>query len=94
MKDVRNLFRLKKEIDDTIIKKKKRSFQILEAIKDRIIRDNKNSYKPVRIGNFCNNHIEYESNSDRNKLLAVEKYLNKIRPCLKYILNNLKIPDT
>ena len=34
-------------------------------------------YKLVRIGNFwSNNYVEYESNSDRNKTLSVEKYLN------------------
>ena len=35
-----------------------------------------------------------KSNSDRNKTLSVEKYLNKIRPYLKNIINNLKISDT
>ena len=33
---------------------------------------------------------EYKSNSDKNKTLSVEEYLNKIRPYLKYIINNLK----
>ena len=33
----------------------------------------------------------YESNSERNKTLPVEEYLNKIRPYLKDIINNLKI---
>ena len=60
IKDIKNLFRLKKEN---------------EAIKYRVIRDIKNLleheredyYKPVRIGNFwSNNYIEYESKSDRN----------------------------
>ena len=47
-----------------------------KAIKDRILRDIKNLYehekeekyyKPVRVSNFwSNNHIEYESKSDRN----------------------------
>ena len=37
---------------------------------------------------------ELKSNSDRNKTLSVEKYLNKIRPYLKNIINNLKISDT
>ena len=52
-------------------------------------------YKPVRVSNFwSNNYIEHESNSDRNKTLSVEEYLNKIRPYLKDILNNLKKSDT
>ena len=35
-----------------------------------------------------------KSNSDRNKTLSVEEYLNKIRPYLKDIINNLKKPET
>ena len=56
IKSIRNLFKLKKEN---------------EAIKDRIIRDirtvleqqeEKDYYKPIRVGNFCNdNDVEYES---------------------------------
>ena len=89
IKDIRNLFRLEKET---------------KAIKDRILRDIKNLfeheeeenyYKPVRVSNFwSNNYIEYESNGDRNKTLSVEEYLNKIRPYLKDIINNLKKSDT
>ena len=61
IKDKRYLFRKEKET---------------KAIKDRILRDIKNLYehekeekyyKPVRVSNFwSNNHIEYESNSERN----------------------------
>ena len=86
---IRNIFRLEKET---------------KAIKDRILRDIKNLseheeeenyYKPIRKGNFCsNNYIEYESNGDRNKTLLVEEFLNKIRPPLKDIINNLKNSDT
>ena len=43
---------------------------------------------------MSNNYIEYESKGDRNKTLSVEKYLNKTRPYLKDIINNLKKPDT
>ena len=51
-----------------------------------------NYYKPVRVSNlWSNNYIEYESKGDRNKTLPVEEYLNKIRPYLKDIINNLKI---
>ena len=70
-----------------------------KAIKDRILRDFKNLfeqegkenyYKPVRVGNiWSNNYIEYESNGDRNKT-SVEEYLNKIKPYLRDIINNLK----
>ena len=43
---------------------------------------------------MSNNHIEYESNGDRNKTLSIEEYLNKVRPYLKLIINNLKKSDT
>ena len=68
--NIGNLFRLKKEN---------------EAIKDKIVRDirnlfvyeEKDYYQPLRLYNFwTNNYIEYESNSDRNKTLTVEKYVN------------------
>ena len=60
IKDMKNLFRLKKES---------------EAIIGRIIRDMRNllepeedCYKLVRVGNFwINNYFEYESNGDRKK---------------------------
>ena len=84
---MRNLFRRKKEN---------------EANENRIIRyhelfevEEKEYYKPVKVGNFwSNNYIEYESKGDRNKIVSVEEYLNKIRPYLKDMINNLKKPDT
>ena len=65
--NIGNLFRLKKEN---------------ESIKDRDIRnlfeyEEKDHYRPLILYNFWrNNYIEYESNSDRNKTLTVEKYVN------------------
>ena len=51
-------------------------------------------YKPVKVGNFwSNNYIEYESNADRNKMLSIEEYLNKIRLYLRDIINDLKRHD-
>ena len=59
IKNIRKLFRLKKEN---------------EAIKNRVIRDIRNFFeheeedyfKPVRVGNFWSNkYIEYESTGDR-----------------------------
>ena len=38
--------------------------------------------------------MEYESNDDKKKPLSVQEYLNKIRPYLKEIINNLKKSDT
>ena len=34
------------------------------------------------------------SNCDRNKKLSVEEYLDKIRPYLKNIINDIKNPDS
>ena len=54
-----------------------------------------NYYKPVRVSNiWSNNYIEYESKGDRNKTQSVEEDLNKIRPYLRDIINNLKKSDT
>ena len=51
-------------------------------------------YIQVRVGNICsNNYIEYESNGDRHKTLSIEEYLNKIRPNLKGVINDLKKCD-
>ena len=107
IKDIRNLFRLSKELNYTEIKDVRSLFRLeeeLKAIKDRILRDIKNllgheerenCYKLARVINFwSNNYIEYESDDGRNKTLSVEEYLNKIRPYLKGIINNLKISDT
>ena len=38
-------------------------------------------------------YIEYASNSDRNKT-SVEEYLNKFRPYLKNIRNDIRNSDT
>ena len=108
IKDIINLFRLNKELNCTAIRDIRNQFRRekeTKAIKDRILRDIKNLfghekeeenyYKPVRVNNsWSNNYIEYESNVDRNKTLSVEEYLNKIRPYLKDIINNLKKSDT
>ena len=56
IKDIRNLFTLKKEQNYT-------------AVKD---------------------YIECKRYGDKNRTLSVEKYLNKIRPYLKGIINNFK----
>ena len=54
-----------------------------------------NYHKPVKVSNFwSNNYIGYESNGNRNKVLSVEEYCDKIRPYLKDTINNLKKSDT
>ena len=53
-----------------------------ESIKDRDIRnlfeyEDKDYYQQLILYNFwTNNDIEYESNSDRNKTLTVERHVN------------------
>ena len=85
IKDLRNLFRLKNELNYTANKDIRNLFRLkkeTKAIKDKILRGIKNFfehedkdeyyYKAVRVSNFwSNNYIEYESNGDRNKTLSV-----------------------
>ena len=108
IKDVRNLFRLEKneEIKDRILRDIRNLFRLdkeNKAIKELILRDfrniheneEENYYKPVRVNNFWStNYIEYERNSDRNKILSLEECLNKIRSYLKDIIKKLKKSDT
>ena len=42
---------------------------------------------------FSNNYIKYESNSDENKILSIEKYLEEIESYLKDIIHDLKKSD-
>ena len=98
IKDIRNLFRLKKGLNYTAIKDIRNFFRKekeTKASKDRILRniknffeheeEDENYYKPTRVSKFwSNSYIEYESNGDRNKKLSVEEYLIKLEPYLKY----------
>ena len=67
IKDIRNLFRLEKEINYTAIKDKRNIFRLekeAKAVKDRIFRviknlfehgkEEENYYKPVRVTTFWN----------------------------------------
>ena len=57
-------------------------------------KEEENYYKPVRVNNFwSNNYIEYKSNGDKNRILSVEEYLDKIRLYLRDIINDLKQSD-
>ena len=79
IKDLRNLFGLKIEIDDIEVKDIKiflfRLRKENKAIKDQIVIDIRNLfeyerayYKLLRVGNFwSNNYIENESNGDRKQ---------------------------
>ena len=108
IKDIRNLFRLKKEENYTAVKDVRNLFRQekeTKSIKDTIPRDIKNLfehekeaenyYKPVRVSNFwSNNYIEYESDDDKNKILSIEEYLNKNSPYLKDMISNCKKSGT
>ena len=81
---------MRKEIEKTIILIKARINRDM-----KIIKSEKDYYKPVRAGNFRNNsYIEYESNGDKHKALSIKECLNQIKPYLKNIINNLKKSDT
>ena len=41
-----------------------------------------------------NNQIKYKSNGDKNSILSLDKYLNKIKPYLTDIIINLQSSDT
>ena len=95
IKDVRNLFRLEKETNDTTFRGISNLFLLEKenkVIKERILGDIRNTfehdesyYKPVREGNFWR--------TDRNKALSVEEYLNEIKPYLKNIIIDLTKSD-
>ena len=86
VKDIRNLFRLKRRIKDIVLRNIKNLFEYEK--------EEENYYKPVRVNHFrSNNHIEYKSNGDKNRILSVQEYLDKIRPYLKDIINDLKQSD-
>ena len=58
-------------------------------------KEEENCHNTVRLGKFWgNNYVEYESKGDRHKINSVEKYLSKIRPCIKDIINKLKNTET
>ena len=58
-------------------------------------KEDENYYKSVRANHFwSNNDIECKSNGDKNRILSVEEYLDKIRPYLRDIINDLKQSDT
>ena len=67
--------------------------------KDRKIRDirrlfeqeEEDYYKPKRVNNFSNNnYIEYDSNGDKNGMLSLDRYINKIEPYLRNIIIDLQ----
>ena len=83
IEDIRNLFRLKKQIKDIVLWNNK---NLSEYEKEE-----ENYSKPARINYFWRNHyIKYKGNGDKNRMLSVEGDLDKIRPYLKDIINDLQ----
>ena len=89
IKGIRNLFRLEKE-------NKEIKYIILRDIRNLFEHEEEENYsEPVAASNFgSNSYIEYKSNGNKSKTQSAEEYLNKIRPYLKNIINNLKKSDT
>ena len=86
--DIRNLFRLQKgnkAIELTEYRK-------LEEVRNLFEHEEKESYcKLYRVSDlWSNNYIIHKSNGDKNKLLSVERYFNKIKSHLKDTINNIK----
>ena len=76
----------KKEINDILIKDR-----IIKDIRRLFEQENDDYYFKLKIvSNFWNNnYIEYESNSDGNKILSLDEYLNKIEPYLTNVIIDL-----
>ena len=82
------------------LKQKKKHNEII--IRYKISRDTrtlfeqagKDYYEPKRISNFWNyNNIEYESNSDKNRDLSFDEYLNKIQTQFRNIIISFQKSD-
>ena len=75
----------------TLQLKMKQSKKVIRDIKNLSEHEEKDYYKPESVSDlWSNNYIKYESNGDTSKPQSIEEYLNKIRPCLKDIINYLK----
>ena len=105
IKDVKNLFRLKKEKGNKVIENIRNLFRLKkenEAIKGKIIWDIKtifkreeDHYKRKSVNSFWNyNDIKFEINGDRNKNLLVKEYLKEIKPYLKDVISDLQKSGT
>ena len=98
IKDIRNCFWLKKEQNYTV-KDIRKIFRLRKEIKwiknlFECEKEEGNYHKPVKVYNIWSNNIKYKSSGDRNKTLSVREYLDKVRPYLKDIINDLKQSDT
>ena len=58
-------------------------------------KEKENYYKPVKANNtWSDNYNEYKSNGNKNRILSIEEYLDKIRAYLRDIVHDLKQSDT
>ena len=52
-------------------------------------------YKPIITkGSFNNNYTQYESRGEKDKILTIKKYLDKIKPYLNDMINDHKTQGT
>ena len=102
-RDIRTIFKAEEEKEEIkrLEKLERKKEHIERLIKDRIIRDIRSRFEqqeedysnPKSVSNFWNNnYIEYESNGDRN--LSLDKYLNKSKPYLRNIIIDLQSSGT
>ena len=70
-------------------------YRIIRDTKTPFVQEKEDYYKPKRVNNFWNNnHIERENNGDENRVLSLDEYLNKTKPCLRDMIINLQKYDT
>lgn len=97
--------RINKEIKRVIESKEDQAVIGIKAKRDRDIRTIKTKnrdleseelyYKSVSINKvWNNNHIEHESNGDRNKNLSIKDYINEVKPYFKDVIIDLQKSDT
>ena len=83
----RNIFKTKKYYghDDAECKRMKDIEGLFDSSTDKYY------YKPIIVNSaFSNNHIQYENKGDKDKILTVDEYLDRIRPYLVDIINDHK----
>ena len=86
-KGLEKLERKKQDHNERLI-----SNRIIRDIRTHFEQEDKDYLKPERINSFWNNHyIEYESNEDKS--LSLNKYLNKIKTHLNNIIKDLHRSD-
>ena len=103
LKSIRKLFRLEKDtgINDKALKDTRIFYGLKnkKSINDKVLRDirtlyesdKEDYYKPIGIPNaFSSNHIEYESNGNKDKILFIDNCLDMIRQYLSDIINDHK----